>query len=152
MSAQSIKLIPTGSPTHAAANATLDLYPEAATLYKFINEGRPTATKPTFVALPSLSSHSTFYDCSRGILYQPQDSPSQSFDETGCDYFLFPTPGKKDYITIDPEIMSLYFTPSQVTKQYGAYTAFPAPKTTSAIIEVKINKILQFQVNQFNIA
>ena len=27
--------------------------------------------------------------------------PSQSFDETGCDYFLFPTPGKKDYITID---------------------------------------------------
>ena len=27
--------------------------------------------------------------------------PSQSFDETGCDYFLFPTPGKKDHITID---------------------------------------------------
>ena len=27
--------------------------------------------------------------------------PSQTFDETGCDYFLFPTPGKKDHITID---------------------------------------------------
>ena len=27
--------------------------------------------------------------------------PSQTFDETGCDYFLFHTPGKKDYITVD---------------------------------------------------
>ena len=27
--------------------------------------------------------------------------PSRSFDETECDYFLFPTPGKKDHITID---------------------------------------------------
>ena len=27
--------------------------------------------------------------------------PSWSFDETGCDYSLFPTPGKKDHITID---------------------------------------------------
>ena len=27
--------------------------------------------------------------------------PSQTFDETGCDYFLFHTPGKKDHITID---------------------------------------------------
>ena len=27
--------------------------------------------------------------------------PSQSFDETGCDYSLFPTPGKKNHITID---------------------------------------------------
>ena len=27
--------------------------------------------------------------------------PSQTFDETGCDYFLFPTPGKKDHITIN---------------------------------------------------
>ena len=44
---------------------------------KFIHEGRPTTTKPTFVALPSLTSHSTFYECSRGILCQPQDSPHQ---------------------------------------------------------------------------
>ena len=27
--------------------------------------------------------------------------PSQKFDETGCDYFLFHIPGKKDHITID---------------------------------------------------
>ena len=27
--------------------------------------------------------------------------PSQKFDETGCDYFLFHTPGKKDHVTID---------------------------------------------------
>ena len=27
--------------------------------------------------------------------------PSQSFDETGCDYLVFPTPGKKDHITVD---------------------------------------------------
>ena len=27
--------------------------------------------------------------------------PSQSFDETGCDYSLFHTPGKKDHITIN---------------------------------------------------
>ena len=27
--------------------------------------------------------------------------PSQTFDETGCDYFLFHTPGKKDHVTID---------------------------------------------------
>ena len=27
--------------------------------------------------------------------------PSQSIDETGCDYFLLPMPGKKDHITID---------------------------------------------------
>ena len=27
--------------------------------------------------------------------------PSQSFDETGNEYFLFPTPGKKDHVTID---------------------------------------------------
>ena len=36
-------------------------------------------------------------------------------------------------------------------KQYGAYTASPAQKTTSAIIEVKIDMRLQFQVNQLNI-
>ena len=27
--------------------------------------------------------------------------PSQLFDETRCDYFLFPTPGKKDHVTVD---------------------------------------------------
>ena len=27
--------------------------------------------------------------------------PSQSFDETGCDYLIFPTPGKKEHVTVD---------------------------------------------------
>ena len=27
--------------------------------------------------------------------------PSQSFDQTGCDYFLFLTPGKKDHVAVD---------------------------------------------------
>ena len=27
--------------------------------------------------------------------------PSESFDETGCDYVVFPTPGKKEHITVD---------------------------------------------------
>ena len=27
--------------------------------------------------------------------------PSQTFDETSCDYFLFHTPGKKDHITVN---------------------------------------------------
>ena len=73
--APSIKLISTRPTTPSVNNETLDLYLEGATLSKFIHEGRPTTTKPTFVALPSLTSHSTFYECSRGILCKPQDSP-----------------------------------------------------------------------------
>ena len=81
--AQSIKLISTRSATHPVNNETLDLYPERAMLSKFIHEGRPTTTKPTFVAFPSLTSHSTFYDCSRGILCQPQDSPHSPLTRLG---------------------------------------------------------------------
>ena len=44
------------------------------------------------------------------------------------------------------------YSSSQVTKQYGAYTATPAKKTTSTIIEVKNDKSLQFQVNWLNIS
>ena len=73
--AQSIKLIITRSTTLLMIPETLDLYSEEASLSKFIHEGRPTTTKPTFVALPSLTSHSTFYECSRSILCKPQDSP-----------------------------------------------------------------------------
>ena len=71
---RSIKLIPTTSTTHPVKNETKDSYPEGATLSTFIHEGRPTTTKPTFVALPNLTSHSTFHECSRGIFYQPQYS------------------------------------------------------------------------------
>ena len=55
-------------------NETPDLYPLGATLSKFIYEGRPTTTKPTFVALPYLTSYSTFHECSRGTPCQPQAS------------------------------------------------------------------------------
>ena len=43
--AQPYKLIPTTSTTPLVSNETLDLYHEGATLYKFIDEGRPTTTK-----------------------------------------------------------------------------------------------------------
>ena len=71
---RSIKLIHTRSTTQPVKNATPDLYTEGATLSKFINKGRPTTTKPTFVALPSLTSYSTFHECSRGTPCQPQAS------------------------------------------------------------------------------
>ena len=71
---RSIKLIPTTSTTHQVKNDTSDLYPKGATLAKFIYEGRPTTTKPTFVALPNLTSHSAFHECSRGTPCQPQAS------------------------------------------------------------------------------
>ena len=80
---QSIKLISTRSTSHLVNDATLGLYSKEATLYKFIHEGRPTTTKPTFVALPSLTSHSTFYECLRGIPCQPQDSPHNPMTKLG---------------------------------------------------------------------
>ena len=81
--AQSIKLIFTTATTHPVNNETLDLDFEGVALSKFIHEGRPTTTKTTFVALPSLTSHSTFYECSRGILCQPQDSPHSPLTRLG---------------------------------------------------------------------
>ena len=71
-------------------NETPDSYPEGATLSKFINEGRPTTTKPTFVALPNLTSHSTLHECSRGIFYQPQYSLHGPLTKLGVTipYFL----------------------------------------------------------------
>ena len=71
---RSIKLIHTTSTTHPVDNETPDLYPEGTTPSKFIYVGRPTTTKPTFVALPNLTSHSTFHECSRGTPCQPQAS------------------------------------------------------------------------------
>ena len=74
--AQSIKLISTTtSTTHVVNNETPDLYPEGATLAKFIYEGRPINMKTTFVTLPYPTSHSTFNKCSRGTPCQPQASP-----------------------------------------------------------------------------
>ena len=39
--------------------------------------------KRTFVALLSLTSHSTFYECSRSILYQLQHSPHSPVTRVG---------------------------------------------------------------------
>ena len=71
---RSIKLIPTTLTTQPMKNETPDLYPEGVTLSKFIYEGRPTTTKPTFIALPYLTSYSTFHECSGGTPCQPQAS------------------------------------------------------------------------------
>ena len=141
--------------------------------------------------------------------------PSQSFDETGCDYLVFPTPGKKDHVTVDiyysledrkgihteeinllnfkewhdlpswylifqlpyqidakllvpaststsksstlirrqiPTFLRPTFTTNQVTSSYDTYTTALTTQTTSAIIEIKTDKSLQFQVNWLNIA
>ena len=70
----SFKLIPSTSMTHSVNNETPDLNSKGVTLSKFIHEGRPTTTKPTYVALPSSTSHSTFHECSRGTPCHPQAS------------------------------------------------------------------------------
>ena len=72
--AQSIILIITRPTTHWVKNETLDLYSEGVTLSQIIHEGIPTTTKPNFVALPYLTSHSTFHECSRGTHCQPKTS------------------------------------------------------------------------------
>ena len=142
--AQSIKLISTTSSTHLVNNATLELFSEGVTLSKFIHEGRPTTTKRTFVALPSLTSHSTFYECSRGILCQPQDSPHSPLTRLGVIISYSLRLERKITLPMIQESFRPMFTPSQVTNQYVAYTASPAKKTTSAIIEVTIDMSLQF--------
>ena len=141
--------------------------------------------------------------------------PSQTFDETGCDYYLFPTPGKKDHITIDihyslehhnrihteevdlldfkedndlpswfpifqlpykidvkvtctgvhvyveiiyidsspdPDFFAPYIYRDQSDEFIWHLYVSPAKKTTSAIIEVKIDKCLQYHINRLNIA
>ena len=141
--------------------------------------------------------------------------PSQSFDETGCDYLVFPTPGKKEHVTVDiyysledqkgihtkeinlldfkewhdlpswvrssnslikstqkllvlaststsksstlirrqiPTFLRPSLTTNQVTSSYGTYTTTLTTQTTSAIIEIKTDKSLQFQDNWLNIA
>ena len=65
---QPYKLIPTTSTTHSVNNETPNLYSEGARLSIFIHEGRPIATKLTLVDLPSSIDHSTFHECSKGIL------------------------------------------------------------------------------------
>ena len=128
--------------------------------------------------------------------------PSQSFDENGCDYLVFPMPGKKEHVTVDiyysledrkgihtEEINLLEFKSGtafqvgiqssnslikltqkllvraststlksstlirrQMTSSYETYTKTLTTQTTSAIIEIKTDKSLQFQANWLNIA
>ena len=133
-------------------NEILDLYSEGGTLSKYVHEGRPTTTKPTFVALPSLTSHSTFYECSRSILCKPQDSPQSPLTRLGVIISYSLCLERKITLTSIQESFRPTFAPSQATKQYDAYTVSTAKKTTTAISGVKIDKSLQFQVNRLNIA
>ena len=73
--AQSYKLILTTSTTHPVNNETPNLYSKGATLSNFIHEGRPTTMKLTLVDLPSSINHSTFHECSKGILCLAPISP-----------------------------------------------------------------------------
>ena len=147
--AQSIKLIFTTSTTHPVINETLGFYTEEATMSKFIHEGSATTTNPTFVALPSLTSHSTFYECLRS---KPQDSPHSPLTRLGVIISYSLCLERKITLPSIQESFHPTFTLSQVTKQYGSCTASPAKKTTTAIIEVKIDTSLQFQVNWLNIS
>ena len=81
--AQSIKLISTTSATPLGNNETPDLKSEGAKLSKFIHKGTLTTMKPTFVVHPSLTSHSTFYECLRSILCKPQESPNSPLTRLG---------------------------------------------------------------------
>ena len=60
-------ILPT-STTYPVHNETPKAYSEQATLSIFIHEGRPTTTKLTLVDLPSSIDHSTFHECTKGIL------------------------------------------------------------------------------------
>ena len=142
--AKSIKVIFTQSTTHLLTNKTLGFYSEGATLSKFIHEGRPTTAKLTFVVLPSLTSHSTFYECSRGILCKPQDSAHSPLTTLGVIISYSLCLERKITLPSIQESFRHTFTPIQVTNQYDAYTASLAKKTTSAIMDVTIDARLQF--------
>ena len=132
-------------------NETLDLYSEEATLSKFIHEGRSTTTKPTFVALPSLTSHSTFYGCLRSILCKPQDSPHSPLTRLGV-IISYSLHLERKITSPSTSIISAYVYSEPSDETIRCLHGVPSEETTSAIIEVKIDKSLQFQVNRLNIA
>ena len=187
-------------------NKTPNLYSEGATLSNFIHEGRPTTTKLTLVDLPSSIDHSTFRECSKGILCLPPTShqrpvviilyslhlgrkitlPSTSTIRWKTERES--TPKKLIYLTSKsgmtfqvgiqssnslikstqkllvpaststsksstlircqiPTFLRPTFTTNQVTSSYDTYTTALTTHTTSAIIKIKTDKSLQFQVN-----
>ena len=213
--AQPYKLIPTTSTTHPVTNETPKLYSEGAMLSIFIHEGRPTTTKLTLVDLPSSIDHSTFHECSKGILCleptfhqspltrpvviisyslrlgrkntlpststicwktEKESTPKRliySTSRSGTTFqvgiqssnslikstqkLLAPasTSTSKSSTSIRrqiPTFLRLTFTTTQVTSSYDTYTTALATQTTSAIIEIKNDKSLQFQANWLNIA
>ena len=213
--AQSYELIRTTSTTHSVNNDTPNLYSEGATLSNFIHEGRPTTTKLTLVDLPSSINHSTFRECSKGILCLPpishhslltrpvvfisyslrlgrktmlpltstirwkterESTPKKliySTSKSGTTFqvgiqssnslikstqkLLVPasTSTLKSSTLIRrpiPTFLRPTFTTNQVMSSYDNYTTALTTQTTSAIIEIKTNKSLQFQVNWLNIA
>ena len=149
--AQSIMLISTPSTIHLVNNETLDLYAEGATLSKFIHEGRPTTTKPTFVALPSLTSHSTFYECLRSILCKPQDSPYSPLTRLGV-IISYSLHLERKITPPSTSIISPYVYSESSDETTRRLYGVPSTETTSAIREGTIDESLQFQVNRLNIA
>ena len=65
---QPYKLIPTPSTTHPVNNKNPKSIFRRSNAVHFFHEGRPTTTKLTLVDLPSSIDHSTFHECSKGIL------------------------------------------------------------------------------------
>ena len=212
--AQSYKLILTTSTTHPVNNETPNLYSKGATLSNFIHEGRPTTMKLTLVDLPSSIDHSTFRECSKGILclaptfhHRPLTRPvvimsySQRLERKNTLPLTSTirwkteresTPKKLIYSTSKsgttfqvgiqssnslikstqkllvraststlksstlirrqiPTFLRPLLTTNQVTSSYDTYTTTLTTQTTSAIIEIKNDKSLQFQINWSNI-
>ena len=213
--AQSYKLILTTSTTHPGNNETPNLYSKGATLSNFIHEGRPTTTKLTLVDLPSSIDHSTFRECSKGILCLPptfhhspltrpvviisyslrlgrkntlpststirwkterDSTPKRLIYSTSKSGTTFQvgiqssnslikltqkllvqasTSTLKSSTLIRRQILTFLrpsLTMNQVTSSYEPYTTTLTTQTTSAIIETKTDKSLQFQANWLNIA
>ena len=93
--AHPFQLIPTISTTHPVNNETPNLHSEGATLSIFIDEGRSTTTKLTVIALPSSTKPSTFYECSKGIPWQLQDSLHSPLTRLGVIISYSPRMGRK---------------------------------------------------------
>ena len=196
-------------------NETPNLYSEGVTLSIFIYEGKPTTTNLTLIDLPSSIDHSTFRECSKGILCLPptfhhspltrpvviisyslrlgrkntlpststirwkterKSTPKKliySTSKSGTTFqvgiqssnslikstqkLLVPasTSTLKSSTLIRCQILTFLrpsLTTNQVTSSYETYTMTLMSQTASAIIEIKTNKSLQFQVNWLNIA
>ena len=142
--AQSIKLIFTTSTTQLVHNDSLDCYIEGATLYKFIHEGRPTTTKPTFVALPSLTSHSTFYECSRSILYQPQHPPHSPSTRLGV-IISYSLHLERKITSPLTSIISPYIYSEPSDEAIRSLYVIPTKKTTLAITEARATRVFNFK-------